>query len=184
MKKLIFIIALTALLMGCTPNMLPEEMEEKAKASMKMIEDTPYEDMIHDWKMFQMRDINGGRISVNQFAGKPVLLETFAVWCSASKNQQKQFKKLNQDEVVIISVNNDPSEDLALVKEHVEDNRFGWHFVKADIEMTLALMDSFGSGIVNSPSTPVILICPDGEDKLLSGGIKTDDELEEAIENC
>jgi hypothetical protein len=66
-----------------------------------------------------------------------------------------------EDDVVHISLDTDPNEDEAKVREHIERNGFGWYFAVAPEELTKALIDEFGLTVVSAPSAPVVFICPD-----------------------
>ena len=44
------------------------------------------------------------------------------------------------------------------------------------------LIDDFGSGVVNAPRAPTVLICPDKTARLLRSGVKSADELKEEID--
>ena len=121
------------------------------------------------------------------FSDKPVLLESFAVWCPTCTRQQQEIQKLHDeilgDSFVSISLDTDPNEDESKVLEHLQRNGFDWRYVISPVEFTRALIDEFGVGIVNAPSAPVILIC-NGEARKLDSGLKSANELKGEIESC
>ena len=134
------------------------------------------------WLDFEMEDVNTGEIfRVSDFAGKPVLLETFAVWCSNCKRQQHELVKLHEevgDEVVSIALSVDPNESASLVRQHAESNGFHWRYAVSPPELTRALIDQFGTSVVSAPSVPMILISPDQTSaQLLRRGVKRVDRL-------
>ena len=139
------------------------------------------------WIDFELKDIvTGETFKINDFNDKPILLESFAVWCPTCTQQQKTTKKFHEevgDNVVSISIDTDPNEDENRVKEHIERNGFHWYYAIAPVEMTKSLIDQFGIGIVNAPSVPMILICDD-KVKKLGSGIKSVSELKEEVANC
>lgn len=142
-------------------------------------EGTGTEEVI-DWKEVELTDtINGDTFKISDFEGQTVMLETFAVWCPTCLQQQKEMEELAgiKPDVIHISLDTDPNEDAALVKDHAEKNGFDWYFAVAPIEMTQSLIDEFGVGVVNAPSAPVILICNDQSTRLLDRGLKQSDEL-------
>ena len=138
------------------------------------------------WKETLLKDTRtGSAFKVSDFKGKPVLLESFAVWCPLCLQQQEEMKKLRTqkgDTVIEVSLDTDPNEDETIVKGHVKKHGFDWPFVVAPKEMTKALIDEFGIGIVSAPSTPVILVCGDQKTRFLSRGIKTADTLAAEID--
>lgn len=141
------------------------------------------------WMDIQLKDVaTGNNFKISDFKGKPVLLESFAVWCPTCLKQQKEIKELKSregDAMVYIALDTDPNEDEVRVREHLTKNNFDWYFAVAPIEITNALKDEFGLSIVNAPGTPVILICKDQSARFLRRGIKTtDDLLSEVNKGC
>lgn len=142
-----------------------------------------------DWLNFELTDVrNGNKFTLMGLAseGKPVLVETFATWCSTCKKQQNILKGLHNSEIgddfISVGLNTDPNEDQDLVKGYIEDNGFDWRYSVTSSEMTRALIDTFGIGIVNAPSAPIIFICKDGSFRKLDGfGVKSSEKLKEEI---
>lgn len=136
----------------------------------------------------QLRDINSQKtFTLNDFKGKPVLLESFAVWCPVCTKQQEKIKELHEDigdSVISISLDTDVNEDEAKVKEHLERNKFDWYYTISPSDLTKALIDQFGAAIVNAPQAPIILICSDQSARMLGRGVKSVSELKEAINLC
>lgn len=141
------------------------------------------------WMDIELKDAaTGNTFKISDFKGKPVLLESFAVWCPTCLEQQKKIKELKSresDAIVYVTLDTDPNEDEAKVREHVKKNGFDWYFAVSPIELTNALRDEFGLGIVNAPSTPVVLVCEDQSARFLRSGIKSaDDLLSEVKKGC
>ena len=141
-----------------------------------------------DWKNVELTDVaTGDNFKISDFKGKPVLLESFAVWCPTCRKQQEKIKELHEevgDSVVSISLDTDPNEDASQVVDHAKKYGFDWIFVISPVELTQALIDEFSIRVVNAPSAPVILICEDGSARLLKRGVKSADELKFEIEDC
>lgn len=133
------------------------------------------------WMDIELKDVvTGETFKISDFRGKPILMESFAVWCPTCTEQQKKTKELKAivgDSVVHISLDTDPNEDEARVREHIETNGFDWHYAVSPIELTRALIDEYGIKVVNAPTIPMILICEDQSTRFLGGGIKSSDEL-------
>ena len=140
-----------------------------------------------NWINFELKDVaTGEKFKISDFNDKPVLLESFAVWCPTCTQQQKTTKKFHEevgDSVVSNSIDTDPNEDESRVLEHIERNGFNWYYAVAPAEMTRSLIDQFGVGIVNAPAVPMILICNENVKKLDSG-IKSVSELKKEVANC
>jgi len=141
-----------------------------------------------EWMNTLLTDINTGNdFRIIDFSDKPILLESFAVWCPTCTVQQTKIKELHEeigDSFISISLDTDPNEDADKVKAHTERNGFNWIYVISPPDLTRALIDEFGIGFVNAPSAPVALICPDGTSKKLRTGVKSSTELRTEIESC
>jgi peroxiredoxin len=141
------------------------------------------------WLATELTDVSTGEtFTIAEFAGTPVLLESFAVWCPICTNQQKQVRALHEevgDEVISIALNTDPNEDHGNVNAHLERHGFDWRYTVAPVELILALKEEFGVGILNAPSAPMVLICPDQSVReMLRRGVKRADFLQEQIAAC
>ncbi len=127
----------------------------------------------------------GKNFKISDFKGKPILLESFAVWCPTCTEQQKKTKELHSkvgDAIIHISLDTDPNEDEERIREHVETNGFDWYYAVSPIEFTRALIDEYGMNIVNAPGVPMILICEDQSTRFLRKGIKSPDVLLSEVE--
>ncbi len=147
------------------------------------------EEAAAEWLAIELTDVRTGEsFTIAEFAGTPVLLESFAVWCPICTNQQKQVRALHEkvgDEVVSIALNTDPNEDRAKVAAHLGRHGFDWHYAVAPVELILALKEEFGVGILNAPSAPMVLICPDQNVReMLRRGVKRVNFLEEQVATC
>lgn len=141
------------------------------------------------WMEVELTDsITGEKFKISDFRGRPILLESFAVWCSTCLRQQKEMDRLKTtegDTIIHISLNTDPNESQEKIIEHVERHGFDWRFAVSPVELTKALLDEFGARIVSAPTSPVVLICPDLSFKLLRSGVKSAQEMLATInEEC
>jgi hypothetical protein len=168
-------------LIGCTTEVKEEVVVVDTTEILEEIKDDV------NWRNIKLMDVRTGtEFTVTGFT-KPVLLESFAVWCPTCTNQQeeiKAFHKVVGEDVISISVDTDPNEDESKVLAHIERNGFDWHYAIAQAEFTQSLIDEFGVNIVNAPRVPMLLICQDGTVKKLKDGVKEVDVLLEEIKNC
>jgi thiol-disulfide isomerase/thioredoxin len=138
-----------------------------------------------DWRDISLRDIRTGRtFTISDFKGKPVIMETFAVWCPTCAKQQREIRKLHSEignEFVSITIDIDPNENEEKVKEYLKENGFDWLYAVAPPELTRLLVNRFGTVIANAPSAPVLLINKDGNAKLLERGVKSSEKLKSEI---
>ncbi|MFH0966504.1 MAG: redoxin family protein [Methanobacteriota archaeon] len=106
--------------------------------------------------------VTGKHTSVVELAaeGKPVIIHTFAVWCSACSMQLRETAKLvknNPNTYTVLGIDIDPRENADMVKNHVEKNHFVGMYGAAPPDMTRSLMKTFGNQIVASlPQTLVV----------------------------
>lgn len=137
------------------------------------------------WAEVEMIDaVSGNAFKISDYSGRPILIESFAVWCSTCLRQQREMARLIElagDAIVHISIDTDPNENLSKVREHVLLHEFSWLYAVAPIELTQALISEFGLTVVNAPRSPVILIEADGTARLLPNGVKSAEMLLEQI---
>ncbi|MBR9706333.1 TlpA family protein disulfide reductase [Candidatus Pacearchaeota archaeon] len=172
---------------GCSKNIIPDGNSGIAAADPKNVDNAG--DVDTDWKDIELRDVKTGEtFKISDFKGKPILLESFAVWCPTCKKQQDEVKKLHEqvgDDVVSVSLDTDPNEGEQKVIEHVNRHGYDWLYVVSPVELTKSLIDQFGTGIVQAPQAPVILVCEDQSARLLQRGVKSDsDLLSEIVKGC
>ncbi len=135
------------------------------------------------WRTTELTDVRSGETFTVDSFERPVVLESFAVWCPKCDRQQRQLAELD-DSVAVVSLNTDPNEDAEKVREHAEENGFDWRYAVAPAEMTQSLVDEFGTAVTNAPSTPVIVACQDGTATFMSGTINTPEEIMNAAGEC
>ncbi len=159
-----------------------EETEESEETETEVEEDSD----TYDWRTTELTDIRTGQtFTIAQFAGTPILLESFAVWCPICTSQQKNVAELHEelgDSVVSIALDTDPNEDSDTVHDHITENGFDWWYAISPTEMTTALTDEFGLTFVSAPSAPMVLICEDQSARFLDTGKKSAEELKAEIE--
>jgi len=140
------------------------------------------------WKDSELKDVRtGSKFKISDFYSKPILVESFAVWCPKCKTQQDEFKKLKSelgDSVIFISLDTDANEDEAKILDHINRYSYDWYYAVSPTAITQDLIKEYGVGIVNAPSTPVILICPKLQTKQLASGIKDVAELKAELAKC
>jgi hypothetical protein len=140
-----------------------------------------------DWTMTELTDVNSGETFTLAELDEPVLVETFAVWCTTCTKQQNEIKTLHDQhgEVTSVTLNIDPNEDAAAVRDHTETHGFDWRYAVAPPAMTQDLIKTFGRSITVAPRAPVVLICSDGTTERLPDGVKPADTLWQHVqETC
>jgi cytochrome oxidase Cu insertion factor (SCO1/SenC/PrrC family) len=109
----------------------------------------------------------GETFTLASLKGEVVALEPMAIWCSNCKAQQDNVKEAFADVqaagVRYISIGVDPNEDRVSLARYADRRAYPWTFVQASTEFARALNVAFGPQILSPPSTPLIVLDPDGE---------------------
>jgi len=141
-----------------------------------------------EWFDMELTDVQTGKtFTINDFAGKVVLLETMAIWCPNCVVQATQVRKLHEalgypEDLVNISLDVDVHEDEASLKEFVSDYHFGWHFAVAPLEVARALGNLYSAEYLNPPLSPMLIIDRQGNAHQLEYGIKDALTLQKVVE--
>ena len=210
-RLLFSLVVLTALLLSaCGPsNSTPEAMMEYTATADTMMENTAApDDMMHEtptadammqdttpeammesptWFNTGLIDTNrGNSFTVNDFKGKVVLVETMAVWCSTCRSQQEQIKAMHEklgmsDDLVSLSLDIDPNEDIETVKSYLASTGFDWLYAVAPADLSREIASLYGDQFLNPPSAPVFIIDRHGEVHPLPFGLKSADDLLQAV---
>ena len=102
----------------------------------------------------------------------PVLLEPMASWCSRCLSQQRNVSAAHEvGGFTSVSLDVDLSEAPADLADYADREGFDWRFAMADAELYRLLQERFGIGATNPPSTPLIVIEPDGTVRPLDFGV-------------
>lgn len=186
---LIFMIGLLVIISACTTadggqnaDVQNAAGDGELNADFQNTEDDADSD---SWLQTKLKTVNTNEeITISELADKPLLVEPFAVWCPKCTGQQQEIKAMHEeigDEIVSLGLNIDPNEDEQKVINHIEEYGFDWRYSVAPKEFTQSLIDEFGTGIVNAPSGPMILVCPDKTYYELEKGFKTKEFLQEEV---
>jgi peroxiredoxin len=129
-----------------------------------------------------LEDVNSGETFTVAELEKPVLVETFAVWCPTCTNQQREIREFHeQSNTTSVSLNVDSNEDEEQITRHTEENGFDWRYAVSPPELTRILVNEYGTTIANPPSAPAILVCENGT-RRLPNGVKPVSKLQEEVE--
>ncbi len=113
------------------------------------------------------------------YAGKTVVVEAMAAWCTTCLAQQRQVieaRKVLGYSVIYISLNVDPNQNAAGLAQYAADNGFDWTFAMGSTEAIEQLIAQYGRTITNPPSVPLFIINPVGKpSELVTGGHSADD---------
>lgn len=164
------------------------KMTEESDNSKAML-DSSTENMgeAPQWFGVELTDVNSGETyTISDLKGKVVLVETMAIWCSNCLRQQKEVMALHEmlgvnEDLISIALDIDPNEDDDALKEYAASKGFDWVYTVAPSEVARELGNLYGNQFLNPPSTPILVIDRSSEVHILPFGIKSADQLYEAI---
>ncbi len=134
------------------------------------------------WRSATLVDAaSGDPFTIDGFRGQLVVIEPMAVWCGNCRTQQLEaasaLARLADPDIVYISITVDPNEREADLVAYAELLGFDWRFAVTTTELARSLATDFGDQVLSPPSTPLILIGPDGEVVDQHYGIRGADDL-------
>ena len=126
---------------------------------------------------------SGQSLTLASFAGKTVLVEGMAVWCTNCLAQQQQVVLARQKfgpNIQDISIDIDASENAPQLVKYAADKGFDWTFGLANKPLMDALVAKYGRVFTNPSNVPMFIISPDGKlSTIISGGHSADDLLKQ-----
>jgi hypothetical protein len=134
------------------------------------------------WRTAALTDVRSGDVvSVESLAGKLVVVEPMAIWCTSCAAQQNELRSALETldrptEVVAVSLDVDPFEHAADLAGYADQRGYPWHFAIAGPDVSRLLAEAFGDSVLSPPSTPKIVVAPDGTAEIIFG-FRSADEL-------
>ena len=117
------------------------------------------------WANAPLTDVETGEtFTIAELAGKPLFIETMAIWCSNCRAQQGRFTEAfaqmapGTAEYVVLTV--DPSKTAEDLARYKSERGFTGRYAVAGKELAKALDAEFGPNAINPPSVPVIFVSP------------------------
>jgi thiol-disulfide isomerase/thioredoxin len=134
------------------------------------------------WRTAALRDVmTGEEFRIKDLEGKVVAIEAMAIWCINCRMQQgeaqRALEQVGSSDVVYISLDVDPNERAEDLSAYARREGFDWRFAIAPPDVSRALAATFGDQILSPPSTPLVVLGPDGQLIEKHLGIKGADEL-------
>jgi len=148
-QPVVFTLILTSMLLtACGQSASPPTAEPVSVPQGAT--DTP------EWFDIELTDVqNGETFTMNDYAGKVVLVETMAIWCPNCIIQATQVRKFhealaNPDDLISISLDVDVNEDEASLKEYASSYRLDWHFAVAPLGVARALGNLYSAAFTHA----------------------------------
>jgi len=184
-KTMFSLVLIGLLLMACSPSGSTTTTEPITAGAVAATETAASE---WDWFSVELTDAQTGQtFTMNDYAGKVVLVETMAIWCPnciRQANEVRNMRKMlgNPDDLVSVSLDVDLHEDQASLKEYVEEFGFEWHYAVAPLEVARALGNLYSAQYLNPPLSPMLIIDRDGNVHTLEYGEKSAETLKKSVE--
>ena len=140
-----------------------------------------------EWFGLEMTDVQTGEsFTINDFAGKVVLLETMAVWCPTCRKQEDEVLRLHEllgdpADLVSISLDTDMGETADVLKAYAETLGYDWHVALAPLLVARALGNLYSAQYLNPPVSPMLVIDRDGNVLGLPFGLKSAESLQGVV---
>ena len=140
-----------------------------------------------EWFDIELTDVQTGEtFTMNDYAGKVVLVETMAMWCPNCLFQANEVRKMHQlldnpDDVISISLDVDMNEEGDALKDYTEEYGFDWRFAVAPLMVARALGNLYSAQYLNPPLSPMLIIDRNGEVHQLEYGQKSAESLQKSL---
>ena len=141
-----------------------------------------------EWFSMPMTDVQTGKtFTMNDYAGKVVLLETMAIWCPNCLMQAGAVQKLhkalgNPEDLISVSLDVDSNENSDALKAYATQYGLDWHLAVAPLLVERALGNLYSAEYLNPPLSPMLIIDRQGNVHQLDYGIKDTATLQKLVE--
>ena len=139
------------------------------------------------WFGYALQDARTGEsFTINDFAGKVVLVQAMAEWCPGCAAQQNESQAMaaaqgNRSDLVLVSLDTDLNEDKASLKKYAESFNYDWRFAVSPLEVSRALGNLYSAEYLNPPLNPMLIIDRRGAVYGLPYGLKDANQLKNTI---
>jgi cytochrome oxidase Cu insertion factor (SCO1/SenC/PrrC family) len=182
LRRILWVIPGLALaLTACAP-------AQPAATATPQMPATPVVTTTPDWFDMPLTDVQTGEtFTMNDYAGKVVLLETMAIWCPNCTVQGNEVRNLHKllgdpEDLVSVSLDVDLNEDSAALKEYASQFGYDWHFAVAPLEVARALGNLYTAQYLNPPLSPMLMIDRQGGVHHLEYGLKKAEKLQKYLQ--
>ena len=171
---------------ACSPAPAPVALPTVAAAPGSAVPATPTPGK-PDWFGYTLQDARTGEsFTINDFAGKVVLVQAFAEWCPGCAAQQNESRAMaaalgNRPDLVLVSLDTDLNEDKASLKKYADSFNYGWRFAVSPLEVSRALGNLYSAEYLNPPLNPMLIIDRRGAVYGLPYGLKTAAQLQNTV---
>jgi thiol-disulfide isomerase/thioredoxin len=189
-RSLFIFLIFTLILSACTPaqTQITNTPQPVATAAHIMAATPLATATTPEWFSMPMTDVQTGEtFTMNDYAGKVVLLETMAIWCPNCLMQAGAVQKLhetlgNPEDLISVTLDVDSNEDSASLKAYASQYGLNWHLAVAPLLVERALGNLYSAEYLNPPLSPMLIIDRKGNVHQLAYGIKDTATLQKLVE--
>lgn len=186
MKKIVHLFVF--LLVGCLGLSACTAPQASVASAPEPVVASPAPAASPEWFSMELTDVQTGEtFTMNDYAGKVVLLETMAMWCPTCLLQAGHVQRLHEalgspDDLISVSLDVDMNEDAETLKSYAADYGLDWHVAIAPLLVARALGNLYSAQYLNPPLAPMLIIDRAGEVHQLAYGLKDVEALQKAVE--
>jgi thiol-disulfide isomerase/thioredoxin len=171
-----------------TDDSMVDDMTDDSMVDDMTEEGAGTEAALADWQTMSISDVDGSEFTLADYVGRPVLVETFATWCSNCRAQLRDTQAAAAelgDDAVVIALSVETDLDPGAVADYAADNGFtDIRFAVMSPELLAALADALGNSVANPPATPKIVIDAMGHAGDVSTGPESAESLVDELRNA
>lgn len=140
------------------------------------------------WQQTEVTDVEGNAFTLGDYVGRPLLVETFATWCSKCLAQlgdtQEAAAALGEEAAVVaLSVETDLSSE-AVAHYAAEHGFANIRFAVMSPELLAQFVDTFGNTVANPPTTPKVVVDSGGTAGELTTGAESAEDLVAKVQSA
>jgi thiol-disulfide isomerase/thioredoxin len=134
------------------------------------------------WATSELVDVaTGETFRIADYAGRVVIVETMAIWCSSCRVQQDSvetaLRRIPANRVAYVLLDVDPNEDAESLAAYRAQRGYTGRYAIAPREVAVALAEDFSDQFLSPPSTPIAIVATDGTVTRTDFGQKSPDEI-------
>lgn len=139
-----------------------------------------------DWRDMPLVDVRSGdTFTLADFEGQTVYVQAMATWCTTCRRQMTILRDaiagFEGEGFAVIGLSVETHLRGTDLAQYVDAHGFHWTFAVKTPELLRELTNTFGRAINTPPATPHFIIRPDGSFTELSTGIKSAEEIIDAL---
>jgi thiol-disulfide isomerase/thioredoxin len=133
------------------------------------------------WQEIEITDAGGETFRIGDLVGRPVFVENFATWCGNCRRQLRDTQKAASTAgggAVFVALSVETELERSDMVDYSKEHGFSdIRFAVMSPELLGAMYDAYGNSALNPPSTPKIVVAPEGRAGELVTGFESPEEI-------